>query len=152
MSFDYDLDFEHLNFRQQPNLYQIGRGVQGVFVVQPYKRELLPLWRTGHPLWACDSASGLFEKYLEYKADGDFVGMDMARKFIQVGYLCSRRLAHRLPWHNHRMTLCARIFLRVLMWVVKDNDYRRMRARHGSVPVGETLVAQFIGLAEVAVS
>jgi hypothetical protein len=34
--------------------------------------------------------------FKQYKRSGDFVGMDMARKFIQMGYTRSRRYA------NHR--------------------------------------------------
>ncbi len=32
--------------------------------------------------------------YLAYKEDGDFVGMDMARKFIQMGHTRARRYAN----------------------------------------------------------
>ena len=32
--------------------------------------------------------------FLRYKARGDFVGMDMARKFLQMGYTRSRRYAN----------------------------------------------------------
>ena len=32
--------------------------------------------------------------YEEYKEDGDFVGMDMARKFLQMGYTRARRYAN----------------------------------------------------------
>ena len=39
--FDYSLDFQAIDFRQQPELYQIGRGEQGVLLVEPYKSELL---------------------------------------------------------------------------------------------------------------
>jgi hypothetical protein len=34
--------------------------------------------------------------FLDYRAKDDFVGMDMARKFLQMGYTRSRRYA------NHR--------------------------------------------------
>ena len=35
----YDIDF-----RAHPEEYEIGRGEEGVFKIQPYKDELLPLW------------------------------------------------------------------------------------------------------------
>ncbi len=38
----YGLDFAALDFRQRPELYRVGRGEQGVLLVQPYKSELLP--------------------------------------------------------------------------------------------------------------
>ena len=44
-SFDYSLDFAKINFRKRPELYRIGRGEQGVLLVEPYKSEILPHWR-----------------------------------------------------------------------------------------------------------
>jgi hypothetical protein len=44
-AFDYSLDFKSIDFRQRPELYRIGRGEQGVLLVEPYKSELLPHWR-----------------------------------------------------------------------------------------------------------
>jgi hypothetical protein len=44
-AFDYTLDFKTTDFRQRPELYRIGRGEQGVLLVEPYKGELLPHWR-----------------------------------------------------------------------------------------------------------
>lgn len=92
--FDYDLDYKNLNLREDPYLYHVGRGEQGVLMVEPYKSELLPLWRFKTPKIAKESASALFEKFLEYKKEKDFVGMDMARKFIQMGFTRSRRYAN----------------------------------------------------------
>ena len=40
--FDYDLDYKNLDLRAQPELYRVGRGEQGVFLVEPYKSEILP--------------------------------------------------------------------------------------------------------------
>lgn len=36
-SFDYTLDFKVTDFRQRPDLYRIGKGEQGVLLVEPYK-------------------------------------------------------------------------------------------------------------------
>jgi hypothetical protein len=36
MAFDYSLDFEKINFREKPELYRVGRGEQGVLLVEPY--------------------------------------------------------------------------------------------------------------------
>ena len=44
-SFDYSLDFKNINFRERPELYRVGRGEQGVLLVEPYKSEILPHWR-----------------------------------------------------------------------------------------------------------
>lgn len=96
MKFDYSLDFDHIDFREHPELYRIGKGEQGVLLVEPYKSEILPNWRFKTPGVARKSASKIYKMFLEYKARDDFVGMDMARKFLQMGYTRSRRYA------NHR--------------------------------------------------
>jgi hypothetical protein len=96
MKFDYALDFKRTDFRRHPELYRVGRGEQGVLLVEPYKGELLPHWRFRTPEAARASAAKIFELYEGYKAAGDFVGMDMARKYLQMGWTRSMRYA------NHR--------------------------------------------------
>jgi len=94
MPFDYTLDFQSVDFRQHPELYRVGRGEQGVLLVQPYKAEILPHWRFKDAAAARESSAtiyGLFEAYLKAQ---DFVGADMARKFIQMGYTRARRYAN----------------------------------------------------------
>ncbi|GAA4919429.1 uncharacterized protein DUF4385 [Stackebrandtia albiflava] len=95
-SFDYSLDYESLDLRAHPELYRVGRGEQGVLLVQPYKSELLPLWRFATPEAADRSSRALLAAFRRYLADGDFVGADMARKYLQMGYTRARRYAaHR---------------------------------------------------------
>lgn len=94
MAFDYDLDFDNINFRKQPDLYRVGRGEQGVLLVEPYKSEILPHWRFKTPEIATESSEKIYQMYLQYKADQDFVGMDMARKYLQMGYTRARRYAN----------------------------------------------------------
>src|SRR5688572_19406895 len=94
MPFDYSLDFKNIDFREHPELYRVGRGEQGVLLVEPYKSELLPHWRFRTPEIARASADKLYALFLNYKRQGDFVGMDMARKFLQMGYTRARRYAN----------------------------------------------------------
>lgn len=94
MAFNYDLDFDKIDFREQPELYRIGRGEQGVLMVEPYKDEILPHWRFKTPEIAKKSSEKIYQMYLDYKEAEDFVGMDMARKFLQMGYTRSRRYAN----------------------------------------------------------
>lgn len=94
LPFDYSLDYARLDLRANPHLYRVGKGEQGVLLVEPYKSELLPLWRFRTPDIAEASATAIWQRFLEYKAAGDFVGMDMARKFLQMGYTRSRRYAN----------------------------------------------------------
>ena len=102
MEFDYTLDFKAIDFRQNPELYRIGRGEQGVLLVEPYKSEILPHWQFKTPQLARQSADKIYTLFLEYKQQGDFVGMDMARKFLQMGYTRSRRYANHKSGRKYK--------------------------------------------------
>lgn len=134
-----------LDYREHPECYPIGRGERGVLTIEPYKSELLPLWRFKTPDIASASAASLLERYARYKADDDFVGMDMARKFIQMGYTRSRRYArHRsgrkydpvtgqerpLEEEDPIKAASAEIFKGALQQVKDDPDYQRLKKRH----------------------
>ncbi len=93
-SFDYTLDFKKINFRKHPEYYRIGRGEQGVLSVEPYKSEILPHWRFADEEKAKESSTKIFAMFLDYLAQEDFVGADMARKFLQMGYTRARRYAN----------------------------------------------------------
>jgi hypothetical protein len=92
--FDYSLDYDRLDLRAQPELYRVGIGEQGVLRVQPYKGEILPHWRFATPDKARESSEKIYAMFLGYLAAGDFVGADMARKFLQMGFTRSRRYAN----------------------------------------------------------
>ena len=94
MPFDYTLDFKKINFRASPELYRIGKGEQGVLLVEPYKSEILPHWRFKTPEIAQQSADEVYKLFLDYLAQRDFIGADMARKFLQMGYTRARRYAN----------------------------------------------------------
>jgi hypothetical protein len=80
--------------RAHPETYRVARGEQGVLTVEPYKSELLPLWRFATPDKARASAEAITERFHAYLAEGDLVGADMARKFLQMGFTRSRRYAN----------------------------------------------------------
>ncbi len=95
-AFDYTLDYKSLDLRSRPELYRVGVGEQGVLLVEPYKSEILPHWHFATPEKARASVTAiraLFDRYLERD---DFVGADLARKFLQMGFTRARRYA------NHR--------------------------------------------------
>ncbi|WP_034913693.1 MULTISPECIES: DUF4385 domain-containing protein [Erwinia] len=92
--FDYQQDFKTIDFRKHPERYQVGRGEQGVLMVEPYKSEILPHWRFKTAEIAKVSSRAIMTLFEEYRAKDDFVGMDMARKFIQMGYTRARRYAN----------------------------------------------------------
>jgi hypothetical protein len=74
--------------------YRIGRGETGVLTFEPYKSEILPLWRFKTPVIAKKSSSDIYAKFLEYDNNDDFVGMDMSRKFLQMGMTRAKRYAN----------------------------------------------------------
>lgn len=82
------------DFRKHPEKYLVGRGEQGVLLVEPYKSEILPHWRFATPANAKESADTILRMFYKYKEQNDFVGMDMARKFLQMGFTRSRRYAN----------------------------------------------------------
>ncbi|HRH45166.1 MAG TPA: DUF4385 domain-containing protein [Pyrinomonadaceae bacterium] len=92
--FNYSLDYKNLDLRKQPELYRVGKGEQGVLLVEPYKSEILPHWRFRIPEIAKESSEKIYQIFLEYRKQKDFVGMDMARKFLQMGITRSRRYAN----------------------------------------------------------
>lgn len=142
--FDYELDFSAIDFRERPDLYRIGKGEQGVLMVEPYKSELLPLWRFREPDIARVSAAALLEQFGRYRDAGDFVGMDMARKFLQMGFTRSRRYAnHRSgrKWSPDRAEVLppdvdpvkaesARIFYAAYVEAREDPEYQRLKEEH----------------------
>lgn len=94
MPFDYSLDYKKLDLRKHPELYKIGKGEQGVLLVEPYKSEILPHWRFKTPEIAKKSSEKIYQLFLDYLKKEDFVGADMARKFLQMGYTRARRYAN----------------------------------------------------------
>lgn len=142
--FDYTLDFHAVDFRKHPELYRVGRGEQGVLLVEPYKGEILPHWRFRTAEVARESAAAIFALFLEYKAAGDFVGMDMARKFLQMGYTRARRYANHKGGRKYdpetrrelprvedaEKAAAAREFYPLWKRAREDAEYRAMRALH----------------------
>ena len=74
--------------------YRIARGEQGVLTYEPYKSYLLPHWRFRTASVARTSSQALWEKFVEFYEHDDFVGMDMTRKFIQMGMTRAKRYAN----------------------------------------------------------
>ncbi len=92
--FDYSLNYKNLDLRKTPELYRVGKGEQGVLMVEPYRTEIVEHWRFKTPEIARESSGKIYEMFLEYKRQKDFVGMDMARKFLQMGITRARRYAN----------------------------------------------------------
>ena len=94
--FDYDLDYKSLDFSNAKTrkLYRIGRGEQGVLLVRPYTNDICAHWRFKTPDEAVRSSNKIFAMYLDYRDGKDFIGMDMCRKFLEMGFTRARRYAN----------------------------------------------------------
>ena len=80
-----------IDYRENPHLYKVGRGQQGVLICQPYKSELYQYWRFKTPEEAQKSASKIYKMFLQYIDNDEFVGADMAKKYLHMGFTRSRR-------------------------------------------------------------
>ena len=81
----------NVDYKQNPLEYRIGRGQQGVLICEPYKSELYPLWKFKTPNLANQSCDMIYNKFMEYLDNDDFVGADMAKKYLHMGFTRSRR-------------------------------------------------------------
>ena len=145
LEFCYELPYEDLDFtdKETRKLYRIGRGEQGVLLVRPYTNLICAHWRFKTPSVATESANKIFSMYLGYLVDGDFIGMDMCRKFLEMGFTRSRRYAnhHSGTKYNDDGSIkpqeedhanchyaeSAQIFKKVRDIVAKSDTYVRMR-------------------------
>lgn len=128
-----------IDYRKFPQLYRVQKGEQGVLSFEPYKSELLPFWRFKTPDIAKKSSEDLTKKFYEFLEEEDFVGMDMARKFIQMGYTRARRYANHkcgkkydhgeiLPLEaDEQKAKSAEIFKNAWDEIEKNDRYREMK-------------------------
>lgn len=80
-----------INYRKYPEKYKVGKGEQGVLICEPYKSEIGKYWRFKDAEIAEESSAKIFELFKEYLNQNDFVGADMARKYLQMGFTRARR-------------------------------------------------------------
>jgi len=145
IEFDYKLDYKKLDFtdKEVRKLYRIGRGEQGVLLVRPYTNDICQYWRFQKPTIAKKSAQKIYEMYADYRAKNDFVGMDMCRKFLEMGFTRARRYANHKDgkkydekgnvkpqepdWATSQKAISAKIFKTYRDRVTKDSKYISMR-------------------------
>ncbi len=145
--FDYNIDYKHTMFRPNDTRYRIGRGEQGVLLVRPYTENICQHWRFKTVAIAKKSAKTIYEMYVDYKKIHDFVGMDMCRKFLEMGFTRARRYANHkdgrkyvqthdekfrpLPqakdWATNEKAKAARVFKKYRDLVTQDETYIEMR-------------------------
>ena len=143
LEFDYKLDYKNTLFRPNDKRYRIGRGEQGVLLVRPYTDVICRHWRFKTLKEARVSSQKIFDMYLDYRILKDFVGMDMCRKFLEMGFTRARRYANHkdgkkydkngkiLPqekdWATSEKAKSARRFKEFRDLVTQDEFYISMR-------------------------
>ena len=143
--FDYKLDYKQIDFKKPENrkLYRIGRGEQGVLLVRPYTDIICRHWRFKTPDTARRSAEKIYRMFDSYKRRGDFIGMDMCRKFLEMGFTRARRYANHKDGKKYNpdrtikpqeldaltsdKALSAKIFKNIRDLAAYDETYQTMR-------------------------
>ena len=143
--FNYDLDYKNLDFtdKETRKLYRIGRGEQGVLLVRPYTNDICAHWRFKTPNEAIISSNKIYSMYENYRSQRDFIGMDMCRKFLEMGFTRARRYANhndgkkydsegnirpQEPDHaTSKYAQSAGIFKKIRNIVAKSDTYVNMR-------------------------
>jgi hypothetical protein len=80
-----------IGYRKEPEKYRVGKGEQGVLICEPYKGEIVQFWRFKDRVIAKESSEKIYQLFIDYLRDDEFVGADMARKFLQMGFTRARR-------------------------------------------------------------
>ena len=112
--------------------------------IEPYKSELLPHWRFKDPEVAEASADKIWALFQQYLDDDDFVGADMARKYLQMGWTRARRYAKHKSGRKYdpdtgeelpedkdpEKAEAAAIFYDRYRQAKDDERYQQFKARH----------------------
>ena len=136
----------NVNYKDSPELYHIGRGQQGVLICEPYKSKICAFWRFKTVSEAQTSSQTILAMFYDYLNNGDFVGADMAKKFLHMGFTRARRYAnHRdgrkynddgtiIPQEPDALTCekaqSARIFYSAWKEARENNTYLKMKKEH----------------------
>jgi len=142
LEFDYNLDYKNTVFRPNDTRYRIGRGEQGVLLVRPYTDVICKHWRFKTVKEAKKSAEHIYKMYADYRVLKDFIGMDMCRKFLEMGFTRARRYANHkdgkkykdgkiLPqekdWATSEKAKAAKVHKKFIDIITHDPIYIKMR-------------------------
>ena len=146
LEFCYELPSEDLDFTdaETRKLNRIRRGEQGVLLVRPYANDICAQWRFVDETTARDSSATIYKMFLGFKTKRDFIGMDMARKFLEMGFTRARRYANHASgrkydevsgdtrpqekdWRTNEKSKAAAVFKEVRDLAAYDKTYQEMR-------------------------
>lgn len=136
----------NVDYKEHPELYRIGRGQQGVLICEPYKSDICAYWRFKTIREAQVSSQNILAMFYGYLNECDFVGADMAKKFLHMGFTRARRYAnHRdgrkynddgsiIPQESDALTCekaqSARIFYSAWKEARENKKYLQMKLEH----------------------
>lgn len=95
----------NVDYSKKPEQYKVGKGEQGVLICQPYKNQIGKYWKFKTPSIAFQSAQTIYFLFLDYLEKNDFVGADMCRKYLQMGFTRSRRYANYKSGKKYKKTM-----------------------------------------------
>ena len=114
-----------------------------MLLVRPYTNDICQHWRFKTIQEARKSSHLIYVMYMVYREDRDFVGMDMCRKFLEMGFTRARRYANHAdgkkydaegnvkPQEPDALTsekaISASIFKKIRDEVAYDPIYKAMR-------------------------
>ena len=135
-----------VDYRERPDLYEIGRGQQGVLICEPYKSEICKHWRFKTVQEAELSSQKILSMFYGFVDEEDFVGADMAKKFLHMGFTRARRYAnHRdgkkynpdgsiIPQESDALTCekaeSAKVFYKTWKEARENEKYLQMKRSH----------------------
>jgi hypothetical protein len=134
-----------LDYSRHPERYRTGAAAQDVLRAEPYASELLPYLHFRDEKSAHHAAQGMYNMFMHYRDLSDFVGMDMARKFLEMGWMRTRRYAGKVSGILHSgtgrlpaskdfaMASASKAFYRLLQRVRNDALYVHLKGRHRSL-------------------
>lgn len=120
-----------INYKENPEMYRTTRDSQGVYTVMPYKQGFIKYFSFSSPANSKESAQKIYELFESYRDKNDFIGMDMARKYLQLGYKLSKRFEKypsgkkslKNESGDRDMSRSAEAFRKKLIKVMKDKAY-----------------------------
>jgi hypothetical protein len=91
-----------IDYRRFPEAYKVGKGEQGVLICEPYRSEILPYWKFKTPTIAQESSQHILKLFYDYLDQQDFIGADLARKFLQMGFTRAKRYTNYKGGRKYR--------------------------------------------------
>ena len=113
-------------------------------MVRPYTNDICAHWRFVDEPTARKSADTIYQMFCRFKEQRDFIGMDMARKFLEMGFTRARRYANHSSgrkydkmsgkvrpqdsdWRTNTKAKSATIFKEMRDLAAYDPTYKEMR-------------------------